>query len=79
MEDAIVLAQCLRDIPEVVHAFATYERLRRERVERVVQYARSLGSWRAMTNPIQMWFWELLQNGTSRSLSRHLFLNGCPT
>ena len=60
MEDAIVLAQCLRDIPEVEQAFATYERLRRERVERVVQYARSLGSWRVMTNPIQVWFWELL-------------------
>jgi 2-polyprenyl-6-methoxyphenol hydroxylase-like FAD-dependent oxidoreductase len=60
MEDAIVLAQCLRDIPEVEQAFATYERLRRERVERVVHYAHSLGSWRAMTNPIQAWFWELL-------------------
>jgi 2-polyprenyl-6-methoxyphenol hydroxylase-like FAD-dependent oxidoreductase len=60
MEDAIVLAQCLRDIPEVEQAFATYERLRRERVERVVQYGRSLGSWRVMTNPIQVWFWELL-------------------
>ncbi len=60
MEDAIVLAQCLRDIPELEQAFATYERLRRERVERMVQYAHSLGSWRAMTNPIQVWFWELL-------------------
>jgi 2-polyprenyl-6-methoxyphenol hydroxylase-like FAD-dependent oxidoreductase len=60
MEDAIILAQCLRDIPELEPAFATYERLRRERVERVVQYARSLGSWRVMTNPIQAWFWELL-------------------
>jgi 2-polyprenyl-6-methoxyphenol hydroxylase-like FAD-dependent oxidoreductase len=60
MEDAIVLAQCLRDIPELEQAFATYERLRRERVERMVQYAHSLGSWRVMTNPIQVWFWELL-------------------
>ncbi|HEX6479424.1 MAG TPA: hypothetical protein VF043_11315 [Ktedonobacteraceae bacterium] len=60
MEDAIVLAQCLRDIPEGEQAFATYERLRRERVERVVQYAHSLSSWRVMTNPIQVWFWELL-------------------
>lgn len=60
MEDAIVLAQCLRDIPELEQAFATYERLRRERVERVVQYAHSLGSWKVMTNAIQVWFWELL-------------------
>ena len=60
MEDAIVLAKSLRDAPEGEQAFATYEHLRRARVERVVQYARSLGSWRAMTNPIQIWFWELL-------------------
>jgi 2-polyprenyl-6-methoxyphenol hydroxylase-like FAD-dependent oxidoreductase len=60
MEDAIVLAKCLRDLPEMEQAFATYERLRRARVERVVQYAHSLGSWRVMTNPIQVWFWELL-------------------
>ena len=60
MEDAIVLAKSLRDIPEWEQAFATYERLRRERVERVVQYARSLGSWRVMTNAFQVWFWELL-------------------
>jgi 2-polyprenyl-6-methoxyphenol hydroxylase-like FAD-dependent oxidoreductase len=60
MEDAIVLAQCLRDIQDGEQAFATYEGLRRERVERVVQYGRSLGSWRAMTNPIQVWVWELL-------------------
>src|SRR5579859_7450364 len=33
MEDAIVLAKCLRDIPDHALAFATYERLRRERVE----------------------------------------------
>jgi 2-polyprenyl-6-methoxyphenol hydroxylase-like FAD-dependent oxidoreductase len=58
MEDAIVLAKCLRDLPEQVRAFTTYEHLRRERVERVVQYGHSLGSWRPMTSPIQEWFWE---------------------
>ena len=35
LEDAVVLAQCLRDVPE--HAFPTFEGLRRERVERVVK------------------------------------------
>lgn len=54
------MLDCLRDIPEREQAFVTYERLRRERVERVVQYARSLGTWRVMTNPIQARFWELL-------------------
>lgn len=36
MEDAVILAQCLRDFPTHAEAFATYERLRRHRVERIV-------------------------------------------
>jgi 2-polyprenyl-6-methoxyphenol hydroxylase-like FAD-dependent oxidoreductase len=60
MEDALVLAQCLRDIPVLGQAFATYDRLRRGRVERVVKYARNLGTWQAMTNPVQIWMWESL-------------------
>ncbi|MEH0819456.1 MULTISPECIES: FAD-dependent oxidoreductase [unclassified Micromonospora] len=39
-EDAVVLAQCLRDLPDVPAAFAAYERLRRDRVERVVAQGR---------------------------------------
>jgi 2-polyprenyl-6-methoxyphenol hydroxylase-like FAD-dependent oxidoreductase len=35
MESAIALARCLRDIPDVAAAFATYERLRRPRVEKI--------------------------------------------
>jgi FAD-dependent urate hydroxylase len=35
-EDAVVLAKCLRDLPDVPRAFAAYERLRRPRVERIV-------------------------------------------
>jgi FAD-dependent urate hydroxylase len=37
MEDAVVLAQCLRDLSPHEAAFAAYERLRRPRVERVVR------------------------------------------
>jgi 2-polyprenyl-6-methoxyphenol hydroxylase-like FAD-dependent oxidoreductase len=41
-EDAVVLATCLRDLPDVPQALAAYERLRRRRVERIVaQGARS--------------------------------------
>ncbi|WP_329144202.1 FAD-dependent monooxygenase [Streptomyces sp. NBC_01456] len=36
IEDALVLARCLRDRPDAQRAFAAYEELRRERVERVV-------------------------------------------
>lgn len=43
-EDAVVLAKCLRDLPNAEQAFAAYERLRRERVEKVVAYARKRGS-----------------------------------
>lgn len=43
-EDAITLAKCLRDLPEPTAAFAAYERLRRERVEKIVAYARKRGS-----------------------------------
>ena len=60
LEDAMVLAKCVRDIPHLEQAFAAYERLRRERVERMVQYARSLGKGKAMSNPIQVWFRDLM-------------------
>lgn len=38
IEDAVVLARCLRDLPDVERAFAAYEQIRRQRVERVVAY-----------------------------------------
>jgi len=38
IEDAVVLARCLRDLPDVPQAFAAYERLRRKRVERIVAH-----------------------------------------
>ncbi len=45
IEDAVVLAKCLRDITPVPRAFAAFEQLRRRRVERVVaQGARSSSS-----------------------------------
>ena len=45
IEDAVVLAQCLRDVPGIGQAFSTFERLRRRRVERIVaQGARSSSS-----------------------------------
>ncbi|CRK60358.1 Salicylate hydroxylase [Alloactinosynnema sp. L-07] len=47
MEDAIELARCLRDIPETSKAFAAYESLRRDRVERVVAQGKRNGSGKA--------------------------------
>jgi len=55
VEDALVLARCLRDLPEPERAFAAYERLRRERVERVVAYSRRIGQSKAVGNPLARW------------------------
>jgi FAD-dependent urate hydroxylase len=52
MEDALVLAKCLRDLPDVAQAFAAYERLRRERAEKVVAYSRRLGQTKMVSSPI---------------------------
>jgi FAD-dependent urate hydroxylase len=38
IEDAVVLARCLRDLPDTGQAFAAYEQLRRARVERIVAH-----------------------------------------
>jgi 2-polyprenyl-6-methoxyphenol hydroxylase-like FAD-dependent oxidoreductase len=44
LEDAVILGQCLRDIPRIPEALAAFEQLRRERVERVVQAGASTGN-----------------------------------
>lgn len=47
IEDALVVATCLRDIPDPTKALATYERLRRDRVERVVEHGAKTSSDKA--------------------------------
>jgi 2-polyprenyl-6-methoxyphenol hydroxylase-like FAD-dependent oxidoreductase len=54
-EDAIILAQCLRDLPDVDMAFTVYEHLRRERVERVVAASARMGA-RKTVGPIRRFF-----------------------
>ncbi len=60
LEDAIVLAQCLRDIPQLADAFVTYEGLRRKRAEKIVKFSRERGSNKALTNPVARWFRDLM-------------------
>jgi 2-polyprenyl-6-methoxyphenol hydroxylase-like FAD-dependent oxidoreductase len=43
-EDAVVLAMCLRDLPDIPGALAAYEGLRRRRVERIVAQGARTGS-----------------------------------
>ncbi|WP_416969536.1 FAD-dependent oxidoreductase [Streptomyces sp. 4F14] len=50
MEDAVWLAKCLRDVPDPVRAFAVFEDLRRDRVEKIVKEARRTGNQKAPTN-----------------------------
>ena len=59
LEDAIVLARCLRDVPSLADAFVAYEQLRRERVEKIVQFSRERGNNKAVANPIARWFRDL--------------------
>jgi 2-polyprenyl-6-methoxyphenol hydroxylase-like FAD-dependent oxidoreductase len=47
MEDAIVLAKCLRDLPDVESAFAAYQAIRKSRVEHVVRETRRIGDRKA--------------------------------
>ena len=60
LEDAMMLAKCLRDLPDLEQAFATYERLRRARVERMVRHGRNAGQGKVMTNLVQVWLRDRL-------------------
>jgi len=44
IEDSVMLARCLRDAPDIPTAFRRYERLRRDRVERIVRHGRRSSS-----------------------------------
>lgn len=43
LEDAVVLAKCLRDVPHVEQAFTTFEEIRQRRVKRIAEQARRTG------------------------------------
>jgi FAD-dependent urate hydroxylase len=47
IEDAVTLAQCLRDLPDTRSAFVGYEQIRRPRVERIVAWAARMNSNKA--------------------------------
>jgi 2-polyprenyl-6-methoxyphenol hydroxylase-like FAD-dependent oxidoreductase len=55
IEDAVVLAKCLRDIPKLDLAFATFQALRKERVEKIVEQGRRIGD-RKIPGPLMGWF-----------------------
>lgn len=47
IEDGVVLAKCLRDLPDSRQAFATFEKLRRPRVEAIIKVANSINNNKA--------------------------------
>ncbi|WP_431985035.1 FAD-dependent monooxygenase [Streptomyces qinglanensis] len=53
MEDAIVLAKCLRDIPQVERAFAAFQDIRKDRVEKIIKEGRRTGNQKAAANGFQ--------------------------
>jgi 2-polyprenyl-6-methoxyphenol hydroxylase-like FAD-dependent oxidoreductase len=55
LEDAMVLAQCIRDIDDPQAAFTMFERLRRTRVEAIVRESRRTGRTKAVSGPIGEW------------------------
>jgi 2-polyprenyl-6-methoxyphenol hydroxylase-like FAD-dependent oxidoreductase len=54
-EDALVLARCLRDIPEPEAAFTSYHEQRRARVHAIFKEARRNGSGKAVDNRLSEW------------------------
>jgi 2-polyprenyl-6-methoxyphenol hydroxylase-like FAD-dependent oxidoreductase len=70
LEDAAVLAKCLRDIPDIERAYREFQELRRERVERIVQYSRSIGRRKHATNPVQVFFRDLMMPLFLKSASK---------
>lgn len=50
LEDAMVMARCLRDVADPQLAFPRYEALRRERVEKIVAVGRRRGEYKAPRN-----------------------------
>ena len=78
LEDGVVLAQCLRDLSRPSEAYAEYEQLRRERVERLVATSAQMKK-RAIPAPLQRILRDfmlprLLKNGPRNAapwLTRH--------
>ena len=60
IEDAVILAKCLRDMPSLKDAYEKFETLRKKRVEKVVKTARQNGKVLSVTNPIQKIFRGLM-------------------
>src|SRR6266487_606490 len=60
LEDAAVLAKCLRDITTIEQAFETFEHLRRERTVKMFDLGQRGDSGKFVTGPVRQWFRDLM-------------------
>jgi 2-polyprenyl-6-methoxyphenol hydroxylase-like FAD-dependent oxidoreductase len=60
LEDTIVLAQCIRDCEDLETAFKLFEKLRQDRVKKIVASARKVGDNKTVPNKFQQFFRDLL-------------------
>ncbi|MFF5624131.1 FAD-dependent oxidoreductase [Microbacterium sp. NPDC012755] len=69
LEDAVILAQCLRDCPTTASAFATFQSLRQTRVEKIVEIGHRSSSDKA-AGPIMRVLRDLILPGKFRAAAK---------
>ena len=73
LEDAIVLAKCIRDIPSLSKAFTTFEELRKDRVEQIVKMSLQYGELMKASNSIKRMFRDkMLSSMLNKSVVKKL-------
>lgn len=60
IEDAVTVAKCLRDLPDVPRAFAAYEAIRRPRVAQVLAYGARASQAKVAAGPIARMMRDLM-------------------
>jgi hypothetical protein len=60
LEDAGILAKCLRDLPELNDALTMYERMRRERAAKIYALGKQGDSGKHMVRPMQQRIRDLM-------------------
>jgi 2-polyprenyl-6-methoxyphenol hydroxylase-like FAD-dependent oxidoreductase len=73
IEDAVVLASCLRESQDIDVALQTYERRRLRRANAICEQARRMGRLGQLENPLACWARDqLIAKTPSRAQMRHL-------
>ena len=72
MESAITLAKCMRNIPDTSDAFATYQKLQKDLIERMIALARRLGGMFTTTNPAGKWIRNTIMSAMMKRWSKKM-------